>query len=131
MKFHRLLVIGLLALFAAGCASNDIPDPDADAGGSFEAEDNSAETDGFGEDGMGDGEEFGDDFSAEEEMTMIGRDSEPKSIIPRSSSKPLERRFHLHNLVQRQLAVDMHVLYYWHMTHHGLFRQMPKVGFAY
>jgi peptidoglycan-associated lipoprotein len=71
MKFHRLLMIGLLALFAAGCASNDIPDPEADTGGGFEAEDNSAETDGFGEDGMGDGEEFSDDFSAEEEMTMI------------------------------------------------------------
>lgn len=71
MKFHRLLMIGLLALFAAGCASNDIPDPDAQASGGFGADDNAAETDGFGDDGMGMGEEFGDDFVVEDEMTMV------------------------------------------------------------
>ncbi len=69
MKFQRLLTIGLLALFAAGCASNDIPDPDAESRGAFEAEENSGQTDGFGEDGMGVGEEFSDDF--EDEMTMV------------------------------------------------------------
>lgn len=71
MKFHRLLMIGLLALFAAGCASQDIPDPDAQDSGGFGADDNSADTDGFGDDGMGMGEEFADDFVVEDEMTMI------------------------------------------------------------
>jgi peptidoglycan-associated lipoprotein len=71
MKFHRLLVLGLVALFAAGCASNDIPDPDADSSAGVAADDSMADTDGYGEDGMGLGEEFGDDFEDEEEMTMI------------------------------------------------------------
>lgn len=71
MKFHRLLVLGLVALFAAGCASNDIPDPDAESGAGVEADDSMANTDGYGEDGMGMGEEFSDDFGEEEEMTMI------------------------------------------------------------
>ena len=70
MKFHRLLMISLLAVFAAGCASNDIPDPDADTGG-FEAEDSSTDIDSYGEDGMGMGEEFSDDLLVEDEMTMV------------------------------------------------------------
>jgi len=71
MKFHRLLLVGLLALVAAGCASTDIPDPDAQTGGGFEADDSSADTDGFGQDGLGAGEEFGDEFADEAEMTNI------------------------------------------------------------
>ena len=71
MTLNRLFMIGLLAILAAGCASTDIPDPAADAGGGFEAEDNGADTDGFGEDGMGAGEEFSDEFPMDDEMTMV------------------------------------------------------------
>lgn len=71
MKFHRLLSISLMLIFVGGCASNDIPDPDAEAGGGFEADESMTETDGFGEDSMGMGEEFGDEFMDEEELTMV------------------------------------------------------------
>lgn len=71
MKLQRLLLIGLLAIFAAGCASNDIPDPDAQTGGEFDTVDDSSDTDGFGDDSMGVGEEFADDFGMEDELTMV------------------------------------------------------------
>jgi peptidoglycan-associated lipoprotein len=64
-------MISLLALFAAGCASNKLPDPDAQSSGDMVADDSMTTSDGFGEDGMGAGEEFGDEFGAEEEMTMV------------------------------------------------------------
>jgi peptidoglycan-associated lipoprotein len=71
MKFHRLLLSGLLALVAAGCASTDIPDPEAQTGSGFETDDSMADTDGFGDSGMGVGEEFGDEFGQDDDMTMV------------------------------------------------------------
>lgn len=70
MAFHRLFLIGLAVFFVAGCASTDIPDPDADAGG-LESDDSMSDTDGFGEDSMGMGEEFGAEFLSDDELTMV------------------------------------------------------------
>lgn len=70
MKLHRLFLLSMMTLFAVGCASQDIPDPDAQEGATGSAE-VIAETDGYDEDGMGMGEEFGDDFMGEEELTTV------------------------------------------------------------
>lgn len=70
MKFHRLLLLGLAALFVAGCASNEIPDPEAETGGGFEADDSMSDTDSFEDDGLGMGEEFSDPMMGDD-MTMV------------------------------------------------------------
>lgn len=69
MKFYRLIALGLVALLAAGCGGNTMPDPDADDGTMMDGGD-MADTDGFGDDGMGDGE-FIDDFDDSDELTMV------------------------------------------------------------
>lgn len=70
MKLHRLLVLSMMTFLVAGCAGQDIPDPDADASAIGADEGMMAETDGFGDDSLGAGEEFSDDFM-DDEMTMI------------------------------------------------------------
>jgi len=70
MKIQKLILVGLAALFAAGCATTDIPDPDAEAGAMMDDGSNSADTDGMNDGGMGTGEEF-DDTMGMDELTMI------------------------------------------------------------
>lgn len=70
MKLYRLLFMGFVALAVAGCASNEIPTPDAEAGGGFEADDSTTDTDAYGDDGMGMGEEFSDPMM-DDELTMV------------------------------------------------------------
>ncbi len=55
MKAYRLLAIGVLALFLGACASQDIPDPDAQTNSSS---DSSADTSGTDEGDLGGGEFF-------------------------------------------------------------------------
>lgn len=68
MRIRELIVLGLLAGLLAGCASQDIPDPDAQSGTSV-PDDSMSSQDGMGDGGMGAGEFFDDDMS--DEMTMI------------------------------------------------------------
>jgi len=72
MKFHRVILLGLAALLFAGCQSQNIPDPDPDAGGTMvDGADGSSTTDGLDGDGMGDGEFIDAEFGGEEELTMV------------------------------------------------------------
>ena len=70
MKIEKLILVGLAALFAAGCGGNTIPDPDADSGSMVDDVFDDANTDGMNDSGMGLGEEF-DDMSDMDELTMI------------------------------------------------------------
>lgn len=70
MKIQKLVFVGLVALFAAGCATTDIPDPDAERGAMMDDGSDSADTGGMNDDGMGAGEEF-DDTMGMDELTMI------------------------------------------------------------
>jgi len=67
MKIQKLIFVGLVALLAAGCAGNTVPDPDAESGTMVDSNDSSADTDGMNDGGMGNGEEFND----MDELTMI------------------------------------------------------------
>lgn len=68
MNKYRMALIGLLAVLLVGCASQDIPDPEPTSDASSADNDmDSADTGGFDEDGLGDGEFFGD----EDELTMV------------------------------------------------------------
>lgn len=69
MKIQKLIFVGLAALFAAGCATTDIPDPDAENGGMVD-DGSMADTGGMSGGGMGQGEEF-DDTMGMDELTMI------------------------------------------------------------
>jgi len=70
MKIQKLIFIGLAALLAAGCASNNIPDPDAEDGMMVDGGDGGM-TDGMEDRGMGVGEEFDDTMDDMDEMTMV------------------------------------------------------------
>lgn len=70
MKIEKLILVGLAALFAAGCGGNTIPDPEADTGSMVDSGMDGADTDGMNDRGMGDIEEF-DDMSDMDDLTMI------------------------------------------------------------
>ncbi len=70
MKIQKLIFAGLVALLAAGCGGNTIPDPDADAGTMVDSGDDGI-TDGMNDGGLGMGEEFGDSMDQMDELTMI------------------------------------------------------------
>jgi len=69
MKFSRLIALGLVALLAAGCGGNTMPDPGTDDGTMMDDGD-MADTDGFEDGGLGDGEFF-DEFDDSDELTMV------------------------------------------------------------
>ena len=70
MNTHKLILLGLGMLLAAGCSNPTIPDPDADESvmGSG-ADDMDSSTGGMDGDGMGEGEFFDDEFA--DELTMV------------------------------------------------------------
>ncbi|MGI9265418.1 MAG: peptidoglycan-associated lipoprotein Pal [Gammaproteobacteria bacterium] len=70
MKIEKLILVGLAALFAAGCGGNTIPDPDADNGSMVDSGMDGADTDGMNDGGMGMGEEF-NDMDEMDELTMV------------------------------------------------------------
>ncbi len=73
MRMHSLILLGLTSVVMWGCASQDIPDPEPENGGTMVDDGSMADTDAFGEDGMGEGEfidaEFGDEGM--DELVMV------------------------------------------------------------
>ena len=55
MKLHRLLLLSMMTLLVMGCAGKDIPDPDPEETAIGADDGSMAETDGFGDDGLGAG----------------------------------------------------------------------------
>jgi len=68
MKYYRMAFAGLLALAIVGCASQDIPDPEPTADSAMDDMDG-ADTDGFGNEGLRDGEFFDEDM--DDELTLV------------------------------------------------------------
>lgn len=72
MKSNSWIIVALAALVLGGCSSQDIPDPDPDGDGSMIAGDSSmADTDGFGDDGLGEGEFIDAEFGPDEDLVMV------------------------------------------------------------
>ncbi len=69
MKFDRLIAVGLVALLAAGCGGNTVPDPDAD--GSMVDTDDGSFQDGIDDMGLDDGEFIDDGFGDDGELEMV------------------------------------------------------------
>lgn len=70
MKHLTLIPLGLACLALAGCASQDIPDPEPETGSGIADSDSGAMTDGFGDGGMGAGENLPDDRAGELGMVI-------------------------------------------------------------
>jgi peptidoglycan-associated lipoprotein len=71
MKLHHLILMAMAAVLIGGCGSQNIPDPDPNSDGTMVDDGSMADTDGFGDDGMGDGEFVDDGFGDEDELTMV------------------------------------------------------------
>jgi len=67
MNTQRLVILILAALVLGGCNKSTIPDPDAQ--GDYVDGDSMADTDGFGNDGLTEGEEIYDPFA--DELTTV------------------------------------------------------------
>ncbi|MDH4046582.1 MAG: peptidoglycan-associated lipoprotein Pal [Gammaproteobacteria bacterium] len=70
MKISNWVLAAFLALGLAACSKNTIPDPDTTSDGSMVGG-NDASTGGYGSDGMGAGESFGDEMATDDEMAMV------------------------------------------------------------
>jgi peptidoglycan-associated lipoprotein len=73
MKLHTLILAGIASLAVAGCGGQqNIPDPDPEDGGTMVGgDDDMASSSGFGDDGLGAGEEFNDFDEMSEDLTMV------------------------------------------------------------
>ncbi len=69
MTISKLLALALLALFLAACGGQTIPDPEPTETTVDGSDDAGAETDGWGEDGLGDGEDV--DWDGEDQLAMV------------------------------------------------------------
>jgi peptidoglycan-associated lipoprotein len=70
MLKYKLAVLALMAALVAGCASNTVPDPDP-TDTTYGESGSGADTDVYGDDPMGRGEEIDDDYSAGELTNVI------------------------------------------------------------
>jgi len=77
MNKHNVFLISLLAAIATGCASNSVPDPDAEA----ETVDSGASSDAYGGSDLGRGESFADRTS-DQLATIIYFDFDQAELKP-------------------------------------------------
>jgi peptidoglycan-associated lipoprotein len=70
MLKYKLAVLTLMTALVAGCASNTVPDPDP-TDTTYGESGSGADTDVYGDDPMGRGEEIGDDYLAGELTNVI------------------------------------------------------------
>jgi len=108
MKIEKLILIGLAALFAAGCGGNTIPDPDADSAAMVDSGDGGADTDGLNDGGMGNGEEF-NDTNDMDELTMVIYFDFDQSDLRAEYSDLLQRHANrLSNDARAQIRLEGH-----------------------
>ena len=69
MTKSNLLAMALLAFFLAACGSQTIPDPEPTDTTVEGSDDSGADTDAWGEDGLGEGEDV--DWAGEDQLAMV------------------------------------------------------------
>lgn len=84
MSYSKLLALGLLAVVLAGCSSSrSIPDPEpTEPAYGSDSSSGSAATDGFGTEGMGEGEAIGYDPTGGELATVLYFDFDSAELKP-------------------------------------------------
>ena len=78
MPHYKLIVVSLLAFFLAACASPTIPDPDP----TYDTPTDSADTDGYGSDGLDEGEYIDYDPSMGELTNIIYFEFDSSELRP-------------------------------------------------
>lgn len=79
MSYYKLLALGCVSILLAGCPKTTIPDPDPTD--TTYGSDSGANTDGYGQDGFGDGSEIPyDDPTANELGTVIYFDFDSSDV---------------------------------------------------
>mgnify|MGYP001812382490 CR=1 FL=1 len=77
---YKLIPLAFFMALAAGCASQNIPDPDPTD--TTYGDDGGADTDGYGSDGMGEGEFFGDEGLGEDLANVLYFDYDSSELRP-------------------------------------------------
>ena len=109
MNRLRWVLIAALAMMLGACASQDIPDPEPEAGTEVGTDDDWE--DGFGDEGLGEGEEFGWDEGAdgEGELVMVIYFDFDQSEIRPEDQATLERHANqLANSATTQVRLEGH-----------------------
>ena len=107
MNIKTLVTLSLIALLA-GCASQDIPDPEPTDTTFDDASDRDADTGAFGDSGMGDGEFFGDDPSAGELADVIYFDFDSSELRPEDADTVTRHAMQLANNPQLSVRLEGH-----------------------
>ena len=81
MNIFKILLISTFFFVFAGCASQDIPDPDP-MDETYGSEDSGADTDGMGGNGMGEGEFLDDDLAGGELANIVYFDFDSYELLP-------------------------------------------------
>ena len=106
MPTYKLIVVSLFFVLLAGCASQDIPDPDpTDA--SYGSEDG-AETDGMDGSGLGAGEEIDYDPSQGELASIIFFDFDSSELRPEDADTVARHAMQLANDSQLNVRLEGH-----------------------
>ena len=72
MKRHSFILACVAASFVVACGGQqEIPDPEPESGSTMAGDDDLSSTDGFGDDGLGAGEEFNDFGDMADDLTMV------------------------------------------------------------
>ena len=81
MSKIKLTLVASLFVLAAGCASQEIPDPDPTEE-TYGSQDTGAETEGMGGSGMGDGEFLDDDLAGGELADIVYFEFDSYDLLP-------------------------------------------------
>ena len=101
----KRLVIAVLMLFMGACASQNIPNPEPTTTGGDN--DNGAEVDGYGDEGLGDGE-FIEDESPQELAMVIYFDFDQSEIRPADKMTLEQHANRLANDSSRKIRLEGH-----------------------
>ena len=107
LKLKTLIACAFIGLLA-GCASQDIPDPEPTDTTYGDTAGSGADTDGFGSGSMQDGEFFGDDPSAGELANVIYFDFDSSELRPEDADTVTRHAMQLANNPQLSVRLEGH-----------------------
>jgi len=108
MSKYKLLLVSLFFVLLAGCASQDIPDPDPDSTDSTYGSEDGADTDGMDGSGLGEGEAIDYDPSQGELANIIYFDFDSSELQPEDAETVARHAMLLTNDPQLSVRLEGH-----------------------